>query len=77
MKKPGRVVLESKADNKWCPHVRYPFEVATGIWLAINRKDANANPQWARCQSTECIYWERISYDREENDWTGQCGYGM
>jgi hypothetical protein len=65
--------LESKAEKRWCPFVLYPYEVATGIWVVINRKQDNANPQWARCQTKGCIDWERTDYDKALKEHVGKC----
>lgn len=78
-------IEESEAIRRWCPHALIAFEVKAGIFVAVNRRENNANPQWARCQAKECIYWEREQPTREERaawkaagarDHRGRCTYG-
>jgi hypothetical protein len=52
-------IKKANAEELWCPHSRFPYEVATGVWVAVNRKTSNSNPNDARCITTECIYWEQ------------------
>jgi hypothetical protein len=69
------LIPESKAEKKWCRHTRYPLNVGTEaapIWVVVNRKSDNANPSWARCQTKECMDWER-EYDRELREHVGKC----
>lgn len=69
-------IPESKAEKKWCRHTRYPLNVGTAeapIWVVVNRKANNANPQWARCQTKGCIDWERTDYDKALKEHIGKC----
>ena len=69
-----KLLTETKALKRWCSFVLYPFEIAPGVWVAINRKTDNANPQWARCQTNDCVHWKRIRYDTVQKEWVGRCG---
>jgi hypothetical protein len=72
-----RILSESSATKKWCPWTRVGFEVATGIWVAENRKQDNPSPNWAQCLANDCIYWERVEYSRNDKEWKGGCSLGV
>jgi hypothetical protein len=72
-----RDISEREAAKRWCPHTRYPIEVAEGIWVTVNRSPTEAKPQWVRCIGSLCIYWEQGKYIVTEKDISGHCAYGM
>lgn len=66
---------EKDASEMWCPHVRYPYEIAKEVWIVVNRIPGEDVPEWARCITSKCPYWER-TYDIEQRAWVGKCSYG-